>query len=239
IRYITLTHSKNNHICDSSYDKERKWNGLSPFGRELVAEMNRLGIIIDVSHISDSTFYQVMALSKAPVFASHSSCRHFTPDWERNMNDDMIRLLAENDGVICINFGSDFLKTEYQGGWKAFEEKVDEHKKETGLQAGSEKLQEFIHAERKNNPVGSVADVADHIDYVVKMVGVDHVGFGSDFDGVTFLPAGLDDVSGFPNLIAELLKRGYSEEDIEKICGGNTLRVWSAVEQVAAGMQAN
>jgi membrane dipeptidase len=208
IRYITLTHAKDNHICDSSYDTTRTWNGLSPFGVEVVAEMNRVGIIVDVSHITDSSFYQVMRLSKVPVFASHSSCRHFTPGFERNMADEMIKVLAEHDGVIQINFGSYFLHEDFQN-----------------------------KAEGDTTNITTVEMVADHIDHVVKLAGIDHVGFGSDFDGVGDLPAGLEDASQMPNLLAELLQRGYSDEDIAKICYQNTFRVWRAVEEYANQIQ--
>lgn len=204
IRYITLTHAKDNHICDSSYDTTRTWNGLSPFGVEVIAEMNRLGIIVDVSHITDSSFFQVIRLSKAPVFASHSSCRHFTPDFERNMSDEMIKVLADNNGVIQINFGSSFLEGNF-----------------------NKRLEEDSTA------VTTVQMVADHIDHVVALTSVDHVGFGSDFDGVSHLPVGLDDASKMPNLIAELIRRGYSDNDIAKICYKNTFRVWRAVEEYA------
>jgi len=237
IRYITLTHSKVNHICDSSYDEERKWNGLSPFGEEVVAEMNRLGMIIDVSHISDSTFYDVMKLSKAPVFASHSSCRKFTKDWERNMSDEMIRLLAENDGVICINFGSSFLKTEYNSSWANGMREINAYLKENNILRGTPEASKYINQWRLDNPVGTIDDVMEHIDHAVQLVGVDHVAFGSDFDGVLNLPKGLQTVAEFPNLLYEMLKRGYSEEDIEKICGLNMLRVWKAVEAKAAELQ--
>ena len=238
IRYITLTHSKRNHICDSSYDPDRKWNGLSPFGREVVAEMNRLGIMIDVSHISDSSFYQVMALSRAPVFASHSSCRHFTPGWERNMDGGMIKLMASKGGVIQINFGSSFLNDDY----RKKETGIWEHLQKNKLSANSEQGKAFIENYRKEHQLGyaDISEVVAHIDHVVKLAGVNHVGLGSDFDGVgDSLPTGLKDVSQYPNLIYELLKRGYSDEDIEKICSGNIFRVWSEVERVAKEMQAS
>ncbi|MGH1365091.1 MAG: dipeptidase [Calditrichia bacterium] len=237
VRYITLTHSKVNHICDSSYDEERKWNGLSPFGEEVVAEMNRVGMIIDVSHISDSTFYDVMKLSKAPVFASHSSARKFTADWERNMGDDMIKLLAEKDGVISINFGSSFLKSEFNSSWTNGMREINAYLQENKMERGSPEASKYINQWRLDNPVGTIEDVMEHIDHVVELVGVNHVAFGSDFDGVLNLPKGLQTVAEFPNLIFEMLKRGYSEEDIEKICGLNMLRVWKAVEKVAGEMQ--
>lgn len=237
IRYITLTHSKDNLICDSSYDKQRTWNGLSPFGKEVVAEMNKVGIMIDVSHISDSTFYQVMALSKAPVIASHSSCRHFTPDFERNMSDDMIKLLGKKNGVIQINFGSTFLDVELADYRNANRSALNAILEEKGLNRSDEAARPIIEEFNKTHPkkYSTVAKVADHIDNVVQLTGIDHVGLGSDFDGVgDSLPEGLKDVSQYPNLIFELLKRGYSDEDIEKICYKNVFRVWSEVEKIAA-----
>ncbi len=231
IRYITLTHSKDNQICDSSYDTTRTWNGLSPFGRNVVAEMNRVGIMVDVAHISDSTFYQVMAISKAPVIASHSSCRHFTPDFERNMSDDMIKVLAQNKGVIQINFGSDFLDKHSQD----VRAHVRQYLKDNNLSADDPAAKAYMAEYYKANKYHShVEKVADHIDHVVKLVGIDYVGLGSDYDGVgDSLPEGLKDVASYPNLIAVLLKRGYSEEDIAKICYKNVFRVWNEVERVA------
>jgi len=230
VRYITLTHSKANEICDSSYDPERKWNGLSPFGREVVAEMNRLGIMVDISHVSDETFFQVLQISQVPVIASHSSCRKFTPGWERNMSDEMIQRLAAKGGVIQINFGSDFVSEEYRQGSEQMRQEMETYLAERGILWGDPALEEHVREYRKTHPVpfADVSDVADHIEHVVQLVGVDHVGFGSDFDGVgDSLPTGLKDVSAYPNLIFELLKRGYGENDVERICSGNLLRVWS------------
>jgi len=236
VRYITLTHAKSNHICDSSYDPDRKWNGLSPFGREVVLEMNRLGIMVDVSHVTDSTFFQVVRLSRAPVIASHSSCRTFTPGFERNMSDDMIRELAARGGVIQINFGSSFINERFRKEDDRETKELDEHLKRHRLKPEGKEAKaytrDYRHSHPKNFP--GVAEVAAHIDHVVKLVGVDHVGLGSDFDGVgDTLPLGLKDVSQYPNLLAELLKLGYSDEDIRKVCSGNILRVWSAVEKAA------
>ncbi|MFC2084952.1 dipeptidase [Bacteroidota bacterium] len=232
IRYVTLAHGKWNHICDSSYDEERNWDGLSPFGKELIKEMNRIGMIIDVSHITDEAFYQVMELSKVPVIASHSSCRHYTPGWERNMNDDMIKLLAKNGGVIQLNFGSEFLDQ----GRREREEKYQEHVrsfiKKNELERNDPKVEEFKNKYKRENPIGyaDISKLVEHIDHVVEIAGIDYVGLGSDFEGLgDQLPTGLKDVSMYPNLIFELLKRGYSEEEIAKICSGNTLRVWNAV----------
>jgi len=238
IRYITLTHGKANDICDSSYDPERRWHGLSPFGREVVAEMNRLGMMVDVSHVSDETFSQVIELSRAPVIASHSSCRHFTPGWERNMSDAMIEKLAQNGGVIQINFGSMFLDGDYRQRWQERHDAIEAYENEHDLDPDSEAGESYAKGYRQAHPIApvDVSVVADHIDHVVHLVGIDHVGLGSDFDGVgDSLPHGLEDVSKYPNLILELLKRGYTDDAIEKVCSGNLLRVWSEVERAAAG----
>jgi len=240
IRYITLTHSENNQICDSSYAKERQWNGLSPFGKEVVAEMNRLGIMVDISHVSDDAFYQVLEVTRAPVIASHSSARHFTPGFERNMDDAMIQKLAENGGVIQINFGSSFLLGAAQQQGTDFWAAVGAYAEENGFERGSPELEEFQkqYWEGREKIFADVTDVADHIDHVVQLVGIDHVGLGSDFDGVgDSLPTGLKDVSQYPNLIRVLLERGYSDEDVTKILSGNLIRVWRAVEAVAAELQ--
>ena len=240
IRYITLTHALDNHISDSSYDTTRISRGLSFFGRRVVAEMNRVGIMVDVSHISDAAFYEVMNVTRAPVIASHSSCRSFTPGFERNMSDDMIRLLAAGGGVVMINFGSSFLTAEYRNREDEGLKEVMAYLKARNLKFSDPEAQAYIEQYRKEHPItmADVSDVADHIDHVVKLVGIDHVGLGSDFDGVgDSLPTGLKDVSQYPNLIYEMLKRGYSEVDIRKVCGENLLRVWSAVEQRARDLR--
>ncbi|GAB5552317.1 MAG: dipeptidase [Saprospiraceae bacterium] len=237
IRYVTLTHSKDNQICDSSYDTTRTWNGLSPFGREVVAEMNKVGIMVDISHVSDSTFYQVMDITKVPVIASHSSCRKFTPDFERNMSDEMITRLGENGGVIQINFGSTFLDGKIQDYRNSKRDELRDLLAEKGLAYGDDGAQAVIDQFQEDNPTlySDVEMVANHIDNVVANASIDNVGIGSDYDGVgDSLPTGLKDVSQYPNLIKELLKRGYSEEDIAKICYKNVFRVWSAVEAYAA-----
>ena len=239
IRYITLTHSKNNKIGDSSYDEKEKWHGLSPFGVEVVKEMNRLGIMVDVSHITDSTFFDVMKISEAPVIASHSSCRYFTPGWQRNMSDEMIKTLAEHGGVIQINFGSSFLSGDIQKKRSKIWKEINSLLAEKNLKRNSPEAEAIIKnywLEHKSG-YADVKDVADHIDHVVELAGIDYVGIGSDFDGVgDSLPTGLKDVSQYPNLIYELLKRGYSEKDIEKICGKNLLRVWQQVEETSIRM---
>lgn len=234
IRYVTLTHGRNNQICDSSYDTAHTWNGLSPFGEQVVREMNRVGIMVDISHVDDSTFYDVMKITKAPCIASHSSCRAFTPDFQRNMNDDMIRALAKNGGVIQINFGASFLDS------VARKNRVlaDSIRKELGtrklLSRDPEAAEIIARFGAHKDFFSDVERVADHIDHVRNIAGIDHVGLGSDFDGVgDSLPEGLKDVSMYPNLIYTLLKRGYTAEEIEKICSGNVFRVWNKVIEVA------
>ncbi|MCF8241323.1 MAG: dipeptidase [Melioribacteraceae bacterium] len=230
IRYITLTHSKNNLIGGSSYDTERTWDGLTEYGEEVIKEMNRLGIMVDVSHVSDSTFWDIMNVTGAPPIASHSSCRHFTPGMERNMSDEMIKALAEKDGVIMINFGSYFLNSDFQkkmdGAW--------DYLSKNNIK-GEERI-EWLENYKKENQVKEIdiKEVAAHIKHVVNLVGIEHVGLGSDFDGVGDLPAGLTDVSMYPNLIFELLKKGFSENDIQKICSGNIMRVWRETEKFAS-----
>lgn len=237
IRYITLTHGKDNHISDSSYDSTKTWGGLSPFGKEVVDEMNRLGIIVDISHLTDSSIFQVLRRSKAPVLATHSSVRFFTPGWQRNMSDALIRAMAQRDGVILISFGSSFLKNEYRQHSQALGARIDAYLEENGIDPRSEEGVRYAETERKANPAGTVGDLVDHIDHVVRLVGVDHVGLGSDYDGVTALPAGLEDVSTYPNIVAELIVRGYTDEDIVKILGENALRVWESVERTARELQ--
>lgn len=237
IRYITLTHSKDNHISDSSYDTRHTHGGLSPFGEKVVVEMNRLGMLVDVSHISDQAFEDVLRVSQVPVVASHSSCRHFTPGWERNMSDDMIKALAAKGGVIQINFGSDFIDREIQKQNKSRYAELMELLKKKGLDPSDKGAKPIKEAfwKKFEKRFATLEQVADHIDHVKNLVGIDHVGLGSDFDGVgDSLPEGLKDVSGYPNLIRVLLERGYSDPEIEKICSGNVFRVWEAVEKHAA-----
>ena len=238
IRYLTLAHSRANQFSDSSFDANRPWNGLSPLGREVVTEMNRLGMMVDVSHISDEAFLDVTEVSTAPVIASHSSCRHFTPGFERNMSDELIRALAENGGVIAINFGSSFLVDAIRQG----EAGMWIYYMENGVRPDSDEGKEYSRRYREKTGLGyaDVSDVVAHIDRVAQLAGANHVGLGSDFDGVgDSLPTGLKDVSYYPNLIYELLNAGYSEEDIGKVLSGNVLRVWSEVERKATEIQAN
>ncbi|HSM31126.1 MAG TPA: dipeptidase [Woeseiaceae bacterium] len=238
IRYVTLTHSLSNHISDSSFDENRQWNGLSDFGMDVVREMNRLGIMVDVSHVSDDAFWQVMDVSDVPVIASHSSARHFTPGWERNMDDAMIKALAGSGGVVMINFGSAFITDaarQYSSkSWPASTAYIEEHS-ELSREEAQAQFKAAWEAEHGPMPYASLDDVLDHFDHVIALVGVDHVGIGSDYDGVgDSLPTGLKDVSAYPNLVEGLLRRGYSEADIQKILGENLLRVWQAVEDYAA-----
>jgi len=240
ISYVTLAHSKANHICDSSFDSERKWNGLSPFGVKVVSEMNRLGMIVDVSHVSDDTFYQIIELSKAPVVATHSSCRYFIPGYERNMSDEMIKLLAKKGGVIQINFGAMFIDRQVNRESMELKKRMDEYIEAHNLE-GQDK-EDYIEKYRREHPLQKVhvSDVASHIEHVIELVGIDYAGLGSDFDGVgDNLPEGLEDASCYPNLIYELLKKGRTEEDIRKICSDNFLRVWSQVERIAVELQSN
>ena len=236
INYITLTHSKDNLICDSSYDTTSTWKGLSPFGFKVVEEMNKEGIMVDISHVSDNTFYQVIRHSKVPVIASHSSCRKFTPDFERNMDDDMIKALGENGGVMMINFGSTFIDQKVKDERWQLGLDMNAYLEEKGMTRDSEGAKEMMekYLEESTLTFSDVKVVVDHIDHVVKIAGIDHVGFGSDFDGVgDSLPTGLKDVSDYPNLIKELLERGYHEAEIAKMCSGNLMRVWKKAEKYA------
>lgn len=239
IRYITLAHSESNDISDSSYDEERPNDGLSEFGRDVVREMNRLGIMVDVSHISDEAFRDVMDVTRAPVIASHSSARHFTPGFERNMSDELIRQVAGNGGVVMINFGSSFLTEEANAWYEGLREARDAYLAENELPDDGVEADAFTERYLEQNPFpfAALESVLDHIDHAVELAGVDHVGLGSDFDGVgDSLPVGLKDVSDYPNLVDGLLERGYSENDIGAILGGNALRVWAEVERIAAEM---
>ncbi|MDF1643813.1 MAG: dipeptidase [Pseudomonadales bacterium] len=233
VRYVTLTHGKANLISDSSYDKNRPWGGISPFGKKVIAEMNRLGMMIDISHLSDPAALQAVELSEVPVVATHSSIRKFIPGFERNMDDQLLKALAKKGGVIQINFGSTFLdhaarswQTKYTSHFKAY-------LAENQLDRFSAEAKRFTTDYRKQHPFpySPIERVVDHIDHVKNLVGIKHVGFGSDFDGVgDTLPKGLKTVADYPALIEALLRRGYSETDIAQISSGNLLRVWQAAE---------
>lgn len=202
-RYVTLTHNGNNEICDAALAGERKWNGLSPFGREFVAEMNRIGMMVDVSHVSDEAFYDVLSVSTAPVIASHSCCRALSGH-PRNLDDRMLKALAGNGGVVQINFYPLFLDAAAVGS------------------VGS------IDSDTSAMP--SYKKVVDHIEHAVEIAGIGNVGIGSDFDGIGYTPAGLEDISKLPVIWEELSSRGYGDKEISMIAGGNFLRVWKAVE---------
>jgi membrane dipeptidase len=238
VRYMTLTHSVNVAWADSSTDKPAH-NGLTDFGKQVVREMNRLGMMVDISHVADKTFYDVLATSKAPVIASHSSCRALC-NAPRNMTDQMIKDLAAKGGVIQINYHIGFLSQEFRDAEKAspqLEKEIDaEIKKRCGavescMLLEKERILRELVAQGKL-PRVNWTRIIDHIDHAVKIAGADHVGLGSDFDGAN-MPYGMDDASHIPQITNALLEKGYSESDIQKILGGNTLRVMEQVEAAA------
>jgi membrane dipeptidase len=238
VRYLTLTHFKNNDWADSSTDKPAH-NGLTPFGKDVVRELNRLGVMVDISHVADKTFYDAVATSTAPVIASHSSCRAISHH-ARNMTDDMLRALAKNGGVVMINYEVSFLSEEYRVANEKLNGDVVSQlaamsKKCGGDEACSTLETARINTEAMNSgklPKVSWEKIIEHIDHAVKVAGVDHVGLGSDFDGAT-MPIGMEDASKLPKITDALLKKGYSDADVTKILGGNLLRVMEAVEHAA------
>ncbi len=206
-RYMTLTHSKSLAWADSATDEPRTKNGLSPFGEEVIREMNRLGMLIDLSHVSVATMKRSLEVSKAPVIFSHSSARAIN-DHARNVNDEVLRLTAKNGGVVMVNFYSGFITPTEQ-------------------------------LKKDSKDLGTLSDVVDHIEHVIKIAGIDHVGIGSDYDGVPRLPVGLEDVSTYPRITQELLNRGHKREAIHKLLGGNVMRVLREAEKVSAGLLAS
>lgn len=241
VRYITLAHSANNRISDSSYTVQKQWGGLSPFGEKVVAEMNRVGIMVDVSHLSDDAVRDVLRVTDVPVVASHSSMRHFTPGFERNISDELARAVAAEGGVVQLAFGTAFVSPKAAADLQAFFAAEAEFDRANAAAASAGKptrSKDDFEKEWKAAhpvPVVHIDAVLDQIDYAVKTIGVDHVGMGSDFDGVSGnLPVELHSVADYPNLVAGLQARGYKDADIRKILGGNLLRVWSAVEAAAA-----
>ena len=243
VRYMTLTHTANTDWADSSGDQP-KWNGLTDFGKQVVERMNRLGMMVDISHVSDKTFYDTLAVSKAPVIASHSSCRALC-DVPRNMTDDMIRALAKNGGVMDVNFYSGFLSQAYADAYKKIEKHLEAELSAARARYASQgkrlpylEQQKIEQSVLKDLPVPSYTVIADHIDHAVQVGGIDHVGLGSDFDGIDSAPKGMEDVSKLPDLVRELARRGYSEQDMKKILGGNLLRVMRQVERVSHEMRA-
>lgn len=237
VRYITLAHSANNRMADSSYALEKKWNGLSPFGREAVREMNRLGIMVDVSHLGDASAKEAIVLSRVPVIASHSAFRHFTPDFERNISDEIAKAVAAKGGVVQVPFGTAFIDPASAATTQArFRAVADFDRRNAALKAQGkpeESREAFDKAWEAAHPPGTstLDQVLDQIDHGVKLMGVDHVGIGSDFDGVGGeLASELKTVADYPHLVAGLQARGYQDADIRKILGGNLLRVWAEVE---------
>jgi membrane dipeptidase len=218
IRYMTLTHFNTNHWADSQGDindpKVEHHNGLTPFGKDVVREMNRLGMMVDISHTSDKTFADALETSTAPVIASHSSCRAVT-NHTRNLTDDMLRALTARGGIANISFGCDFISQRYRTA-------------------------ELEERGKKHDPIppATLADAVAHLDHAVQIAGIDHVGIGTDFDGVTCVPEGLSSYAEFPNLTRALLEKGYTADEIKKIYGGNMLRVMRAVEARAKQLQA-
>lgn len=234
IAYITLCHSKTNQISDSNFDADRRWNGLSPAGTGLIKEMNRLGIIIDISHSSDSTVSQAVRLSEAPIIASHSSCRYFVPGFERNLPDDLIKAIAEKRGVVMVNFCTQFLDSVCMNNTAEIQNLLNSKKLSYDSKEGSELIAEFGKTHRL---ICDSKQLVDHIEHIIEVAGIDYVGLGSDFDGVGPLkPSDVPDVSGYPVIVSELLRRGYSEIDIEKILSGNFLRVWDDVIAMAGSL---
>jgi membrane dipeptidase len=241
VRYITLAHSQSNRISDSSYDKNRPWNGLSPFGEQVVAEMNRLGIMVDVSHLSDDAVADVLRLSNVPVIASHSGFRHFTPGFERNISDELAKAVAAKGGVLQVVFGTGFVNRQAADDIQAYFTAVAALEKRNAEAAAVGKaLEDETAFDKKWNaehptPATPIDAVIEQIEYAVKLVGIDHVGLGSDFDGVGGnLPDGLRTTADYPNLVAALQTRGFNDQDIRKILGGNLLRVWKDVEAAAS-----
>jgi membrane dipeptidase len=238
VRYMTLTHSGNDEWADSSTDTPAH-NGLTDFGKDVVREMNRLGVIVDISHVSDKTFYDALEVSKAPLFASHSSCRAIC-DAPRNMTDDMIKALAARGGVIQINYYVGFLSQEFRSGEKANPELEKAIAAEVQKRCGDKEGCQLIETDkivRENVAQGKLprveyTKIIEHVDHAVKVAGIDHVGLGSDFDGAN-MPFGMEDASKLPQITEALLRKGYSEGDIKKILGENTLRVMAEVERVS------
>ncbi len=251
VRYMTLTWSNTNEWADSSGDiknpKVQHHQGMTEFGKNIVREMNRLGMMVDISHVSDDTFYQAVQVSRAPVIASHSSSRALTPA-PRNMTDDMLRAVTRNGGVVMVNFYSAFIDSNYL---KASSDPEKTKQRDAELEAFKKAhphadgtpltYDEYAPIEKKwaaQFPRPPLKSLIDHIDHIAKIAGIDHVGLGSDFDGVTSLPEGIDSVADLPKITEALVQRGYTREQVHKILGGNFLRVMRDVEKVAREMQA-
>jgi membrane dipeptidase len=237
VRYLTLTHSLNTTWADSSGDKPAQ-NGLAPFGRDVVRELNRLGIMVDISHVADKTFFDALEVTKAPVIASHSSCRAIS-NAPRNMTDDMLRALSKNGGVVMINYNAGFLSEEFRAATRSSE--MNARIQAANKQCAGDEACAIREGERINHEAMMKGDlpkvtwekIIEHIDHAVKVAGIDHVGLGSDFDGAV-MPLGMEDVSKLPKITDALLKKGYAERDIQKILGENILRVMEQVERIAS-----
>lgn len=232
IRYVTLCHSGNNQICDSCAPKIKRWNGLSPFGREVVAEMNRLGMMIDVSHISDDSFYDVVNLSTKPVVATHSCCRALA-DHPRNLTDEMIRKIAASGGVVQVNFYPLFLESSFKtilndSGIMERGELIESEFIADPADSNKRAAWNAVQAELKALKRPTYKVIVDHIDHIVRLVGIDYAGLGSDFDGIEVTPEGMEDISKFYRVFDEMRARGYSESEIEKVASGNFFRVMQA-----------
>jgi membrane dipeptidase len=235
VRYMTLTHANTIDWADAATDSARH-GGLTKFGEEVVREMNRLGMLVDLSHVSPETMADAIRVSAAPVIFSHSSARALA-DHPRNVPDDVLRSLRENGGVVMINFYSGFVEPIAAQQMRGMFDVQRRYREQ--FPDDPQAAQRAYDQWRRDNPVprGTTATLADHIDHVVKVAGIDHVGLGSDYDGVTSLPVGMEDVSRFPYLTAELLRRGYSEADVRKVLGGNVLRAMRQAERVAERLQ--
>jgi membrane dipeptidase len=236
VRYLTLTHSLNTTWADSSGDKPAH-NGLTPFGKDVVRELNRLGMMVDISHVADKTFYDALEVTRAPVIASHSSARAISNS-PRNMTDDMLRALAKNGGVVMINYNAGFLSEEYRAAPRPadFTARIAAIEKTCGADEACTILQtQRVNHEAMRSgvlPVVTWEKVVEHIDHAITVAGIDHVGLGSDFDGAV-MPLGMEDVSKLPRITDALLKKGYSERDVQKVLGENLLRVMEQVERAA------
>ena len=243
VRYMTLTWSNTNELGDSSGDAEKPGvahhGGLTPLGRQAVAEMNRLGMLVDVSHVADKTFFDAIEVSKAPVIASHSSCRALT-NHPRNMTDGMLQAVARNGGVVMVNFFAGFVDESYRKAFEALRPEMDK-----AIEAVNAKYKDDVAARTKawfeagreiaaRVPRPPLSSLIDHIEHVARVAGVDHAGIGSDFDGIPSMPQGIDSAADLPKIGAELRKRGFSQADVSKIYSGNVLRVMRAAEKAAA-----
>jgi membrane dipeptidase len=243
VRYMTLTHNAATDWADSSNDSPRH-EGLTDFGKRVILEMNRLGMLVDVSHVSDKTFYDVLETSRAPVIASHSCCRALC-DAPRNLDDSMMKALASRGGVMHITFHDAFLSQEYATANRALASEIASHEQATSQKFGDNEARNLMELQRLSDeairagklPQVSWEKIIDHIDHAARIAGADHVGIGSDFDGA-FMPSGMEDASKFPFLTEGLLQRGYEEVDIRKILGENTLRVMADMDRVGRRMRA-